>query len=167
MYSVNYNFILIVLGVGLEPTQPRWPRDFLTTLCYHSQITTTSWREVQYLTNIFGTPLVYRPNSASWIICCGLDCLFTILKFSRVSISYPTLIDTLDSNQQSPNVTAVIPLCLIINQNVPTYTNFNLGICRSASTRLESLPQEFALQHSRVSLLGLSFRSVLSINIIV
>lgn len=27
-----------VLGVGFEPTQPRWPRDFLTTLCYHSQL---------------------------------------------------------------------------------------------------------------------------------
>ena len=44
-----------------------------TTLCYHSQITTTSWREVQYLTNISGTPLVYRPNSASWVVCCVLD----------------------------------------------------------------------------------------------
>jgi hypothetical protein len=57
-----------------------------TTLCYHSQITTTSWREVQYLTNIFGTPLVYRPNSASWIVCCSLEYIITILKFLQVSI---------------------------------------------------------------------------------
>ena len=65
---------------GLEPTT----HGLLTTLCYHSQIITVSWRETQHLTNISGAPLVYRPNSASWIICCGLDCLSTILKSLQV-----------------------------------------------------------------------------------
>ena len=65
---------------------------------------------------------VVQPNSTPGELPRGLS----PVEILQVSIGYPTLIDTLDSNQQSPNVTAVIPICLITNQNVPTYTNFNL-----------------------------------------
>jgi hypothetical protein len=113
-----------------------------TTLCYHSQIKLVKPLRLllgQHLTHF---TLVRKPSEISqvtiytplylrivdqyrYFICCGLDCLSTILKILQVTSLLNHLYCIIGKR--------LSPKCLTF---VLSYINFNLGITCSASTRL-------------------------------
>ena len=113
-YSTNWvtksYFLKLWWKWDSNPHEPFGSIDFLTTLCYHSQ-TETLFSYLSMRTRFYTDASVLS-------ICCGLEYMFTILKFLQVSTK--------------PHV-----YCLLRSHEPSSlFDNFNLGISYILSTHL-------------------------------